>query len=217
MLIYININTMNTNTNTKPTRKYNARVQSDIKALTRQRILNAARDLFLEKWIDELTLKDVAGYAGVTVQTVIRHFGTREQLLHTAVEEIDLGARDHRRVAADGSLSGIVMALVDYYEIYHAWVLRSLAQESRVPDLSISLTKGRRQHRDWLLTCFAVYLNEVAESDREDLTNQLYTLCEVYVWRVYRLDLKQPRSILEAAWRSLLGAVIQYYSLIPVD
>jgi AcrR family transcriptional regulator len=208
---------MDTNTNFKPVRKYNAHVQSEVKTLTRQRILDAARDLFLEKWIDELTLQDVAGYAGVTVQTVIRHFGTREQLLRTAVEEIDLGARDHRRLQTDGSLSGIVAALVDYYETYHAWVLRSLAQESRIPELSISLTKGRQQHCDWLLTCFALYLNALSEPQRKALADQLYTLCEIYVWRVYRLDLNQPRSVLEIAWHSLLRAVIQSYSLVPVE
>ena len=46
----------------------------------RQRVLDAARELFAERGV-EATLNDVAHHAGVGVGTVYRRFATKEELL----------------------------------------------------------------------------------------------------------------------------------------
>ena len=45
---------------------------------TGQRIIQATTDLYMERWLEDLTLDEVAARAGVTVQTVYRwQNGTR--------------------------------------------------------------------------------------------------------------------------------------------
>ncbi|OBG80474.1 transcriptional regulator [Mycobacterium sp. NS-7484] len=52
----------------------------------RQRVLEAARELFAEKGL-EATLNDVAHHAGVGVGTVYRRFATKEELLDAVFED----------------------------------------------------------------------------------------------------------------------------------
>jgi AcrR family transcriptional regulator len=52
----------------------------------RQRVLDAARELFAEKGL-EATLNDVAHHAGVGVGTVYRRFATKEDLLDAVFED----------------------------------------------------------------------------------------------------------------------------------
>ena len=52
----------------------------------RQRILDAARELFAERGL-EPSLNDVAHHAGVGVGTVYRRFASKEELLETLFEE----------------------------------------------------------------------------------------------------------------------------------
>ena len=48
---------------------------------TRQRITGAAERLYLERWYDDVSLREVAGEAGVALQTVVNHFGSKGGLL----------------------------------------------------------------------------------------------------------------------------------------
>jgi AcrR family transcriptional regulator len=59
------------------------------KALTRQRILDAALQLVEAEDPDSLTLAHVAHAAGVTERTIYRHFATREELISAAWARIN--------------------------------------------------------------------------------------------------------------------------------
>lgn len=198
-------------------RKYNASVQAEIRALTHQRVLDGAAALFLEKWLDEMTLQDVAEKSGVTVQTLLRHFGSRDQLFITAIQEIDLGADGRRAEPQSGNVKEIVKAITDYYEEYGDGVLRCLAQEIRFPMLDIPLKKGRVQHRNWVKKVFAIYLTRLSGDERQDLEDQLYSLCEVYLWRIYRIDFKKSRAALEKAWFIQIKSVIESFGLNVIE
>ena len=190
---------------------YKADIQSEVKTRTRQRILEAVRELFLEKWIDQLTLLDVSQRAGVTVQTLLRHFGSRELLILTAVEEIDLGGSQCEVVPHQGDLQSIIKALTDYYEIYGLWILRAIAQEDRFSQLNNAITRYRLQHREWVQLSFEVYLRALSPQSRQLLEDQLYSLTEVYLWRIYRIDLGKSREILENTWIRMLRSLLQSY------
>jgi AcrR family transcriptional regulator len=56
---------------------------------TRVRILESAHALWRERWHDEVTLADVAAGAGVSVQTVVNHFGGKDALIAALVEWLD--------------------------------------------------------------------------------------------------------------------------------
>ena len=52
---------------------------------TRERILVSALELFGTRLYDEVSLDEVAAAADTTVQTVIRHFGSKESLFAAMV------------------------------------------------------------------------------------------------------------------------------------
>jgi AcrR family transcriptional regulator len=193
------------------TPNYRADVQSEIKTLTRQRILAACQDLFLSLWVDQITLQDVANRANVTVQTILRHFGSRDILVNMAIAELDLG-NDQRNVPVQqGNLQTITAALIDFYEIYGLNILRTIAQEDRYPQLNLLLTRNRRLHREWVQRSFDVYLRALSPLNRQQLEDQLYSLTEVYFWRIYRIDLGKSREILENTWQRMLRSLLQSY------
>ncbi|HWG11654.1 MAG TPA: helix-turn-helix domain-containing protein [Streptosporangiaceae bacterium] len=58
---------------------------------TRRRIVDAAAELFIERGYAATTLEQVAGRAGVAVQTVYFHFGNKQALLKQAVDIAAVG------------------------------------------------------------------------------------------------------------------------------
>ncbi|MGX5697554.1 TetR/AcrR family transcriptional regulator [Agromyces soli] len=58
-------------------------------ARTRERILDAAQEAFVEDGIAAVSLRDVAARAGVTHPGVLRHYASREALLGAVVERLD--------------------------------------------------------------------------------------------------------------------------------
>ena len=57
------------------------RVTAETKAATRQRILAAARQLFLAKGFDACTTRDIADSAGIATGTLFNYFATKEAIL----------------------------------------------------------------------------------------------------------------------------------------
>jgi AcrR family transcriptional regulator len=57
------------------------RVTAETKAATRQRILAAARQLFLAKGFDASTTRDIADSAGIATGTLFNYFATKESIL----------------------------------------------------------------------------------------------------------------------------------------
>src|SRR4051794_37485302 len=51
---------------------------------TRRLIVRASRDLFIEKGYGHTTIADIAGAAGVSVETIYAAFGNKSTLLHKA-------------------------------------------------------------------------------------------------------------------------------------
>jgi AcrR family transcriptional regulator len=170
-------------------RKYRNTAQAEVAALTRQRIIDAALALFAEEWIDEVTLDQVAERAGVTVQTILRHFGSKEGLGAYVGRAANEAVIKQRADVAPGDMEGAVDNLVEHYEAAGDRVIRMLAQEERYPQLQEFLQEGRIGHREWVRRLFAPYLDR-HEPDRQDrLVAQLVVACDVYVWKLLRRDM----------------------------
>lgn len=58
--------------------------------ITRQRIINAAREVFLNKGVSRTSLEQVASHAGVTRGAVYWHFKNKTELFHAMREQIFL-------------------------------------------------------------------------------------------------------------------------------
>ncbi|HWS37577.1 MAG TPA: TetR/AcrR family transcriptional regulator [Actinoplanes sp.] len=70
-------------------------------------ILDAARAVFAEHGFRGGVLRDVAVRAGVSAANIIHHFGSKEALLVTLLEDRDVGKSMHLRAAPGGFVAGL--------------------------------------------------------------------------------------------------------------
>ncbi len=78
------------------------RVTAETKAATRQRILEAARQLFATGGFDTSTTRDIADAAGIATGTLFNYFPTKEALLASLAAEAIAGVgRDFEASAAE--------------------------------------------------------------------------------------------------------------------
>lgn len=178
-------------------RPYRMQARAAATEATRARILAAARDHFMRRWYDEVTLQDVARGAGVSVQTVLNHFGGKEQLLVALGDHVSEEIRG-RRAVVPGDVRAAVEALVDDYELTGDPTIRMLALEERVEGLSRLLDVGRRSHRDWVASTLG----------GGDHLPELVVATDVYTWKLLRRDMRLSRDATAAAMRRLVDGVL---------
>lgn len=173
-------------------------------AETGERILDAAIDLFWQVPAEQLSLEEVARRAGVSVQTVIRRFGGRAGLMAAAGEREAGRIRDQRDEAVEGDVPGAVRVLVDHYEAYGDRVVKLLADEHRVPQLTAIADQGRRVHREWCTRVFTPALHGLTGVERRRRLAQLVAVCDVWTWKLLRRDAGLSRRQTELALTELL-------------
>ena len=155
---------------------------------TKERILVAGQELFTAGWYDEVTLRAVAASAGVALQTVVNHFGTKANLAASLVERVG-GRIDSRRDAVlAGDAGGAVAVLVDEYERVGDAIVRMLALEQRVDEMTELLSLGRRVHRAWVERVFADALRGSRGAERTRRTAMLVAATDVLTWKLLRRD-----------------------------
>lgn len=164
---------------------------------TRERILAAAREHFMGRWYDEVTLQDLARGSGVSVQTVLNHFGGKEGVL-AALADVAGAEIEARRDVAPGDVAAAIGALVGDYEITGDAVVRMLALEERVPAVRALLDRGRAFHRTWVA-------DTLADGDR---LPALIAATDVYTWKRLRRDEGLSRAATSAAMRRLVDGVL---------
>lgn len=187
-------------------RPYRMRARAEAAAKTRARILRAVLDLHVERFHDQITLEDVARRAAVTVQTVLRHFGTRDRLVAAAAEQATSEVVAQRSTAPVGDVDGAVENLLDHYDEWGASALRLLAQEERVPQLRVVADGGRAAHAQWVERTFGPFLAQTSDTL---LRPKLIALTDVFTWKLLRLDLGLDRSETASALASMIRAVVR--------
>src|SRR5262245_51032632 len=106
--------------------------RADAVEKTRESILHAAYVLWLAHHFDDVSLEQVAERAGVTKQTVIRQFGSKDQLAY-AVVDWQRPREEASRVCEPGDVAGAVEIVVERYEKMGDANVRVLELEHRVP------------------------------------------------------------------------------------
>ena len=188
-------------------RSYRMRARAEAAAETGRRILEAVIELHRERFFDQVSLEDVAERAGVTVQTVIRRFGSKEGLIEAAAEEGKRQVMRQRNQAPIGDIEGAVKNLMDHYEEWGDSALRLLAQEERVAAFRAVTDAGRALHYEWVERTFAPLLAERAGTARRRLLAELIAICDVYFWKILRRDLGLSREHTELAIRETILAL----------
>jgi AcrR family transcriptional regulator len=166
---------------------------------TRERVLSAAAGAFLEHWYDDVTIAAVAKRAGVSGQTVINHFGSKEELATSAYHHLGEQITNRRYEPEPGDVRGALEVLVDDYEITGDAVIRMLALEEKVPTLAPLLAAGRAGHREWVETMFRA----------PKLVPELVVATDVYTWKLLRRDQGLSRRQTEAAMLRIVQALLE--------
>ena len=190
----------------KSKRTYSSAVRAEKAAATRQRIVDAAQELFVDQSA-EFTLDRVATMSGVTVQTVLRVFGSKEALILAAIGTFSQ-SDEPRFVGPSGSIAAIIARLYDDYEEIGDRVIRMLAEESHIPGFSEITAIGRQKHREWVTTAFAEQLAAQPARKRTILLIALIAATDVYVWKLLRRDLALDRKTSESITELLVTGAL---------
>ena len=183
----------------KTERRYSMELRAAAAAATRERILEAATEAFLERWYDDVTLAELARHAGVSGQTVINHFGGKEQLAIATYERVGEQITTLRYSPSPGDAAALVEALVKDYERTGDAVVRLLALEEKVSSLRPLLVRGRESHRDWVREMFLAL----------ELVPELVVATDVYTWKLLRRDQGLSRDETAAAMLRIVEALLE--------
>lgn len=171
---------------------------------TRTRILDATVALHLERLAGDISLDQVAERAGVSVQTVLRHFGSRADLVDAAIDHAQAEVVEERRTPV-GDVEAAVHVLMDHYEARGDGVVVLLAQEG-TEQLARRITeRGRTLHRAWVEEVFAPFLDR---PDPDEVVDLLVVATDVYAWKLLRRDRGLSRDSTEARITRLVSTVL---------
>ncbi len=170
----------------KSTRQYVMRSRAEQVEQTRQRILNATLGLAFERPIVGIALPEIADRADVSVQTILRQFGSRDALFD-ATEEFAEREVLAERETVPGDIDHAVDTIVEHYERRGDGVLLLLGQESWEPRAAHITASGRALHRAWVERVFDPLLTEDLP-EREDLIDLLVVATDVFTWKLLRRD-----------------------------
>jgi AcrR family transcriptional regulator len=155
---------------------------------TGRRIVDAATELFFAQDYGEVTLQAIAKRAGVTLQTVLRRFGSKEQLFSTGARTRGAALMQSREPERPRDGASALRALVASYETIGDFNWRALRAEHQFPVLHEMLGHARANHRGWLERQFGHRLPPKGR-ERQRRIVRLFAATDFYVWKLLRLDL----------------------------
>jgi len=172
----------------KTTRSYTMGARADAVAETRRRIIEALFELGRERMFPEISLDDVAAAAGVSVQTILRHFHSRAGLTEATMDHAIATVTEERH-APVGDIDAAVAVIVGHYEDRGQTALLMLAQEPSDPQVAELTRRGRLMHRAWVTDVFAPFVGP-----RDPLIDLLVVATDVYTWKLLRIDRRHSRA-----------------------
>src|SRR5689334_16961095 len=196
-------------------RPYRQTLRAESAAQTGRRIVDAFVELTRDRWFDELTLNEVAARAGVSVQSVIRRYGSKDGLISAVIEQVgsDFGAR---RAARPGDVASALAGLFDIYEEHGDGVIRNLAQEERYPELRRIVEFGRKEHRRLTAELYSPWLDRLNGVASRQALDALIVATDIYTWKLFRRDMGRSVAEAKAAMLRLINAVLIEHTGTPI-
>ena len=170
---------------------------------TRRRVMAALFELSMARLFTDISLDDVAGVAGVSVQTILRQFGSRAGLIEAMIAHGKDAIAEERRTPV-GDVESAVRVLVDHYERRGNSTLLMLAQESSHPQIAEITRLGRVTHREWVEQVFAPYI-----SGDPELVNLLVVATDLYTWKLLRIDRGYSRARTEQLMHRMATSLLE--------
>ncbi len=141
------------------------------------------------------------------MQTVIRRFGGKDQLLDAAADHLDKEVTG-RRVVAAGNVARAIDLITADYEADGDLYWRMLAQEDRYPQLRTFGDRGRAGHQEWVESVFHPWLDGLGTKAAAARLDTLVAATDVYLWKLLRRDLKRPIRSYKATLTTLLAGAL---------
>ncbi len=188
-------------------RVYRKTMRAEAEHVTGEAILDAALAAFAQEPFDRVTLQRIAAASGVTVQTVIRRFGSKEQLFEALGERERVRVHATRAVADDAGLPAALAALLNHYEQDGPMVLNFVAQEHLFAHIRAVVEEGRRVHRAWVERHCRDLLEESNGARRERLLHAAIVATDLSTWKLLRLDLGLEPTEVAAVMSELLNGL----------
>lgn len=173
-----------------------------------ERIRVAARRRFMQAYYEDVTLDEIAGDASVSVQTVLRHFGSKEGLLDSLaakMEEAITAGRD--RVLPDDPEAAARYIVEEYDEMGDAMLIVNF-QEDRIEAVGRVVRRGRTYHHEWVRRIFSSFLDGLNEDTRRRMHARLVVALDVYTWKLLRRDIGLSQEEAVTAMTEMLEAVL---------
>lgn len=188
-------------------RAYKQGARAEAAARTAQAIVAALRTFLETEWYNDVSLERIAQAAGTTVQTILRHFGSKEGVLEAVALNLE-SEITHRRTVAPGDVDGAIAVVVEDYEVLGDMVLRFLAQEDRISAIRKVTDFGRANYRRWVRETFEPYFDGLAPDSQEWLNDGLVVALDIYVWKLIRRDRGRSAQDVRAYMKQLVDAMI---------
>lgn len=179
------------------TRTYTKVARAEREEKTRTALLDAAEELFFSVEWEDLTLDAIARRAGVTKQTLLRHFGSKDGLLEQAYKRADAAIVAQRMSAPTDDIEGAVDNLLDHYDAVGPRSLRlgAMSGSAFIEELTLS---ARNMHRDWVEYAFAAWLRKLRGKERKQVLGALVAICDAQTWAKLTRDMHFTRTEVRA-------------------
>jgi len=191
----------------KSTRTYVMTARADGVAQTRDSILHAAIGLSGRRPLAAVSLADIADDAGVSVQTVLRQFGSRGGVIEAATELVLSEVTEELR-APQADLPAAIAVIVDHHEARGDTAILLLGQEAGDSHAARITALGRAAHRSWVESVFTPLLGDLTKPEREEMIDMLVVVTDVFTWKILRRDRKLSRKLVEQRMRRLAELVL---------
>lgn len=174
---------------------------------TKERIVGAARALFLEHAYEDVTLAAIAADAGVSHQTVLNHFESKDGVVLAVADAFSADTLSARYQAKPGDVAGAVKVLVGEYERFGDANVRWAMTADRLGQLAVLMDGAREGHQAWLQEIFGEAL-PATPAARRRAVHALHAATDVYTWKLLRRDLRLSRAETEKTMVDLVVGVL---------
>jgi AcrR family transcriptional regulator len=178
-------------------RTYTKVARAQAEEQTRTALIDAADEAFLSGPWEQASLEAIAGTAGVTKQTLLRHFGSKDGLLEQMLRRAMAEVEQQRLSAPTNDISAAVDNLLDHYETRGGRAMRSSNMDLEGPLADLG-RMAREFHHGWVEHAFGAWLDAALPEERERLRAALIAVCDVQAWWILAHDLGMDRSEVRA-------------------
>jgi AcrR family transcriptional regulator len=183
------------------------RARAEAVEATRERIARAAMQRFLAESYDDVTIASVARDAGVSHQTLLNHFESKEGLFAAAAERFSADLAASREGRATSDPESVVALLMEQFERSGDGNVRLALLHERIDAVRAGLEQGRANHQGWLAEVFEDRLPSDPAERRRTLA-ALHAATDVYTWKLLRRDLGHGRRATERIMTDMVRAIL---------